>query len=54
MFDGQAWHVRRLVSSRHDGIEDEMHYVADMPIANDLETPDEAVKEAMRWLDHYP
>lgn len=54
VFDGHKWHVRRLACITHDLERNEKIYTADMPIANDLETPEEAVDQAMAWIDHHP
>lgn len=43
VFDGQAWHVRRIASITHDRERDEKLYRCDLPIANDCGSLAEAV-----------
>lgn len=50
VFDGRHYHVRRLASSRHDGVNDEMVYTCDRPIASDLMTLNDAEEAAYAWL----
>lgn len=46
IFDGEKWHVRRIRIIEHDLSRDEKVYRCDKPIANDLETPEEAIEIA--------
>lgn len=50
VFDGEAWHVRRIRSSEHDLDRDEKVYRCDKPISNDHKDGYSAVEAAMRYL----
>ncbi len=49
--DGDAWFVRRVRTSVHDGEKDEMVYHCDAPIGVSYSNLDAAVEEAKRHLE---